>query len=135
MANPHTFPASQKLKSRKVIGQLFESGKQAKAYPIRAVYNISEFNLDYHSAHVQMGISVPKRSFKSAVDRNRIKRQVREAYRMYHAQLIYLAKEKNIYLAIMMIYIDRKDPDFQNLDKKIENLVDQFAKLLKSYKP
>lgn len=134
MANLHSFPASQKLKSRKVISRLFESGKQAKAYPIRAVYSISEFNPDYHAAHVQMGISVPKRSFKSAVDRNRIKRQVREAYRMYHTGLIDLAEEQNIYLAIMMIYIDRKEPEFQNLDKKVKNIVEQFNKLLQTNK-
>lgn len=133
MAHLHSFPASQKLKSRKVIGQLFESGKHVKVYPIRAVYNISEFNPEYHTSNVQMGISVPKRSFKSAVDRNRIKRQVREAYRMYHSPLIALAKEKNIYLAIMMIYIDRKDPDFQQLDNKIKTLVGQLEKLIKSH--
>ena len=134
MAGIHSFPASQKLKSRKVIGQLFESGKQAKAYPIRAVYSISDYNPEYHTAHVQMGISVPKRAFKSAVDRNRIKRQVREAYRMYHTQLLALAQEKNIYLATMMIYIDRKDPDFQYLDKKVKNLVEQLNTLLKAHK-
>ena len=133
MAGLHSFPASQKLKSRKVIGQLFESGKQAKAYPIRAVYSISEFNPAYHAAHVQMGISVPKRSFKSAVDRNRIKRKVREAYRMYHTSLLAIAKEKNVYLAMMMIYIDRKEPDFQNLDKKVNILVEQLNKLLQTH--
>ncbi len=133
MANLHSFPASQKLKSRKVIGQLFENGKHVKKYPIRAVYNISEFNPDYHAAHVQMGISVPKRAFKSAVDRNRIKRQVREAYRMYHTPLLDFAKKKNVYLAVMMIYIDRKAPDFQNLDKKIEHVVVQLNELLKDF--
>ena len=81
-----------------------------------------------------MGISVPKRSFKSAVDRNRIKRQVREAYRMYHAELIDLAEKQNIYLAMMMIYIDRKEPDFQHLNKKVKNIVEQFNKLLQANK-
>jgi len=130
MAGTHSFPASQKLKSRKVIGQLFESGKIAKSYPIRAVYNISDFNPEYHKDHVQMGISVPKRLFKKAVDRNRIKRQVREAYRMYHAPLLTLAKEKNLYFAIMMIYIDRKEPDFQYLEKKVKNLIGQLKSTL-----
>lgn len=134
MANQHSFPASQKLKSRKTIATLFESGKTMKAYPIRAVYSIIPYNPEYHAAHIQMGISVPKRSFKKAVDRNRIKRQVRESYRMHHAQLIQLAKEKNIYLALMTIYIDRKEPDYEYLDKKVINLIEQLSKLLKSYK-
>lgn len=133
MAGRHSFPASQKLKSRKVIGQLFESGKSVKAYPIRVVYSIVEYNSEYHAAHVQMGITVPKRSFKSAVDRNRIKRQVREAYRMYHAPLLSLAKDKNAYLGMMMIYIDRKEPDFSYLNKKVKNLIGQLTEALESY--
>lgn len=134
MANLHSFPASQKLKSRKVISKLFESGKQVKAYPIRAVYSISEFDSNYHTAHVQMGISVPKRLFRSAVDRNRIKRQMKEAYRMYHTELSDLAEKQNIYLAMMVIYIDRKEPDFNHLIKKVKNLVDQFYNLLQTNK-
>lgn len=132
MSGIHSFPASQKLKSRKVIGQLFESGKHAKAYPIRAVYSLSEFNPEYHSSHVQMGISVPKRSFKSAVDRNRIKRQVREAYRMHHSELLTIAREKNIYLPMMLVYLDRNDPIFEKLEKKVHNLVMQFKELLEN---
>lgn len=134
MAGVHSFPSSQKLKSRKVIGQLFESGKHAKAYPIRAVFGISAFNSEYHKAHVQMGISVSKRSFKSAVDRNRIKRQVREAYRMYHAQLLSAAEERNLHLAIMMIYIDRKEPDFEHLERKVKRMVGQLGDAIKEYK-
>lgn len=132
MAGIYSFPASQKLKSRKVIGQLFESGKHIKSYPIRAVYAVSEFNPEYHSSHVQMGISVPKRSFKSAVDRNRIKRQVREAYRRYHSELLSMASEKNIYLPMMLIYIDRNDPNFEKLEKKMRGLVMQFKEILES---
>lgn len=134
LANLHSFPASQKLKSRKVIGELFENGKMLKAYPIRVVYSIAEYNSTYHSAHVQMGISVPKRSFKSAVDRNRIKRQVRECYRMHHHSLLELAKEKNVYLAMMMIYLDRKEPDFKYLDIKVNNLLEKQLKLLRDLK-
>lgn len=132
MAGIYSFPASQKLKSRKVIGQLFESGKQVKSYPIRGVYSISEYNPEYHKSHVQMGISVPKRSFKSAVDRNRIKRQVRETYRMHHTELLTLAKEKNLYLPMMLIYIDRREPNFQKLDKKVKVLINEFKEILLS---
>jgi len=132
MAGIHSFPASQKLKSRKVIGQLFESGKHTKAYPIKVIYAVSEYDLKFHAAYVQMGISVPKRSFKSAVDRNRIKRQVREAYRMQHQALLSTARDCNIHLAMMMIYIDRKEPDFKYLEKKIQKLLVQLKDVLQS---
>jgi len=134
MAGIHSFPASQKLKSRKVIGQLFENGNHVKSYPIRAVYGISEYNPDYHRSHVQMGISVPKRSFKSAVDRNKIKRQVRETYRMYHAELLSIAEQKNIYLPMMLVYLDRREPNFDSLSKKMKNLIVQFKEILEKEK-
>ncbi len=132
MAGIHSFPASQKLKSRKVIGQLFENGSHVKSYPIRAVYSITGFNPIYHKSNVQMGISVPKRSFKNAVDRNRIKRQVREIYRLYHSELLSIAKDKNLYLPIMLIYIDRKEPTFTHLDKKIKVLIKQLREILEA---
>lgn len=130
MAGIHSFPSTQKLKSRKVIGQLFESGKYVKSYPIRCVYQISDYDPKYHKSHVQMGISVPKRSFKNAVDRNRIKRQVRESYRMYQEELRNKAIEKNIYIPLMLIYIDRQKPDFVKLDKKVKTLVSRLKEIL-----
>jgi len=134
MSGIHSFPASQKLKSRKVIGQLFERGNHIKAFPIKGIFSITEFNPDYHGSHLQMGISVPKRSFKNAVDRNRIKRQVREVYRMHHAQLMSEAKKRNIYLAVMLIYIDRKEPNFLYLDQKVKSLIAQLSTKLKHKK-
>lgn len=79
MPNPalHTLPKSERLCSRKVLEQLFSGGQPSvAAYPIRAVYMPTE------EEGVRIMVSVSKRYFKRAVKRNRIKRQLREAYRL-----------------------------------------------------
>ena len=74
---PHTFGKEERLCSRKAIEELFSGGHQSlSAYPIRAVFMTRE------QAGVRIMVSVSKRYFKRAVKRNRIKRQLREAYRL-----------------------------------------------------
>ncbi len=75
-----TFKKAERLKSRKVIELLFKDGKSFGAYPLRLVFLKNEEPRS--NAPVQFTVSVPKRSFKSAVARNRIKRKVREAWRL-----------------------------------------------------
>jgi len=79
----HTFPKEERLCSRKVLEELFGGGhKSVSAFPIRAVFMPSE------QAGVRVMISVSKRYFKRAVKRNRIKRQLREAYRLQKELLL-----------------------------------------------
>ena len=73
----HTLPKEERLCSRKVLEELFGGGHQSvSAFPIRAVYMPNEVGV------VRVMVSVSKRYFKRAVKRNRIKRQLREAYRL-----------------------------------------------------
>jgi len=73
-----TYPKSEKLKSRKTIERLFTEGKSVSKYPLRLVY----VENDPDSESIQMGVSVSKRNFKKAHDRNYFKRCLREAYRI-----------------------------------------------------
>jgi len=80
---PHTLGKEERLCSRKAIEELFGGGhKSVTAYPIRAVYMPSEL------PGVRIMVSVSKRHFKRAVKRNRIKRQLREAYRLQKELLL-----------------------------------------------
>lgn len=79
MANvgSHTLPKEERLCSRKALEELFGGGhKSISAFPIRAVFMPNELGM------VRIMVSVSKRYFKRAVKRNRIKRQLREAYRL-----------------------------------------------------
>ena len=80
---PHTLAKEERLCSRKVLEELFGGGHQSvSAFPIRAVFMPSE------QEGVRIMVSVSKRYFKRAVKRNRIKRQLREAYRLQKELLL-----------------------------------------------
>ena len=82
-----TFRKRERMVSQRLIDDLFAGGssRSVAAFPLRAVYKLRERN--DHDEPLQMLISVPKKHFHHAVDRNRVKRQVREAWR-HHKQLL-----------------------------------------------
>lgn len=69
---------------------------------------------------VKAGVSVSSRNFKKAVDRNRVKRLLREAYRLNKASLVRHAQEKQQQLAIFIIYTDKTLPDFTTVNQKMQ---------------
>lgn len=80
----HTFGKKEHITSKLQVDNLFAKGGSSSlsAYPIRVVYRLYEQSEHDHSGGVQVLISVPKKHLRHAVDRNRVKRQVREAYRL-----------------------------------------------------
>lgn len=79
------YPKNEKLKSKITIGLLFTEGKSVSKYPLRLVYKAGTFGED---EKIKMGVSVSKRNFKKAVDRNYFKRILRETYRLNKHLLI-----------------------------------------------
>lgn len=118
----YTFGKQEKLKSRKLIGKLFEEGKSVKKYPIRLVYLQTEHTSDFP---VQAGFSVPKRNFKHAVDRNRIKRLLREAYRLSKGGLYETLEHPYIF---MFTFIGKKEPTYEEVEQKIQAVLTLFKK-------
>lgn len=110
----------EKLKSRKLIKQLFEDGKAISVFPLRLVYLKTNHDGKYL---LQTGVSVSKRNFKLAVDRNRIKRMMREVYRLNKSKFYNSINEKYIF---MFIYLGKKEMDYHKLDKKMNELIDSF---------
>jgi len=93
-------PKKNSLKSTKVIDKLFIEGKSIIAYPVRLVYlQVAELPHKY-----EVSFSVPKKKFKLAVSRNRIKRLMRESFRQQQHKL----KKENI--AMMWLYLNHKMP-------------------------
>ena len=109
------FPKEEKLKSKIWIDALFSSGQSKKSFPVKAVY-LTQDELTVHQA----GFSVPKRQIKSAVDRNRIKRQMREAYRLNKALL---PQSNTKHLTVLFVFLGRGFVPYEQIEKAIKNLI------------
>lgn len=101
-----TYPKHEKLKSKNTIDLLFSEGKSVAKYPLRLVY---VENAEENAALIKMGVSVSKKYFKKAVDRNYFKRVLRETYRLNkhllidnldkpHAFMVFLSNERASFL-------------------------------------
>ncbi len=117
-----SYPKKEKLKSQKLIEQLFSEGKSVSAFPLRMVYLKTDFEDD---VQFKTGVSTSKRNFKNAVDRNRIKRLLREAYRPNKA--VYFNNIFGSY-ALMILYISKDGTDFDSIETKMKQLLDAFSK-------
>lgn len=122
-----TFRKKERIVSHQLIETLFEKGdsQTLAAYPLRAVFLKKERQQGH--APVQILISVPKKRFKHAVDRNRVKRQVREAYR-HHKQLIsdIIPDDKELLIAFIWLS-DSHCPSIE-VEKRMVSLLQRIAK-------
>ena len=127
MTTAPTFSKEERIVSNLLIESLFEKGnsQSLSAYPLRAVYLRTEHRKG--CAPVQLLISVPKKKFKHAVDRNRVKRQIREAYRKNKALLEGTVDEGQM-LLIAIIWLSDKHYATNEVEKRVINLLKQMAK-------
>ena len=121
-----SFKRGERLKSRKTINQLFSNGESFGQYPLRLVWTVVEVH--QNEFPVQFAVSVPKRRFSKAVDRNRIKRQVREAYRLHKHQLYEALSLKEEQIALMVIYIGKTEMRSKEIDKAMRKSIRRFLK-------
>ena len=112
--------------SLKLIESLFGGGcsQSVAAFPLRAVYMLAERQPD--DAPVQLLISVPKKRFHHAVDRNRVKRQVREAYRL-HKGILCDAVPANQRLLLAFIWLSDEHFPTAEVEKRVVRLMQRIA--------
>ncbi|WP_179333956.1 ribonuclease P protein component [Winogradskyella costae] len=114
------YSKKDKLKSKKLIEQLFTEGKAVTAYPLRLVYLKTEFE---DGSQLKTGVSVSKRLHKTAVSRNQIKRLLREAYRLNKP--LYF-NNSSVSYAFMILYLSKDGTTFDKLDHSIKSLFKKF---------
>ena len=115
--------------SLKLIETLFGGGcsQSVAAFPLRAVYMLSE--RQPADAPVLLLISVPKKRFRHAVDRNRVKRQIREAYRL-HKDLLYQAIPDNQRLLLAFVWLSDEHRLSKEVTQRVTGLMKRISEKL-----
>ncbi|KUF44875.1 ribonuclease P protein component [Myroides marinus] len=116
----YNYPKKEKLKSKIAIDELFTTGKTVSKYPLRMVY-VQIANDD--NLPLKVGVSVSKRHFKKAVDRNYFKRLLREAYRLNKHMLLDHVDQP---YAMMLFYQSKDRLTFQEVNYKMVKLFEKF---------
>lgn len=124
----NTLHKSERICKKKQIEQLFKGGvsKSMAAFPVRVVYMMADRTGNEPKA--MMMASVSKRFFKKAVDRNRVKRQIREAYRKNKQRLTEsgnIPQEKSLLMAF--IWMDNNRHDTAEVEKRIGGLMERIC--------
>ncbi len=110
-----SFNKTEKLKSRKALEHLFSKGKTFLVHPYKVYYSIA----DAEENLIHCGVGVSKKNFVKAVQRNRIKRLMREAYRLNKTDLYQIVENKQ--LDFFILFIDKTMPlDFNYLSEKMQ---------------
>jgi ribonuclease P protein component len=119
------FGKKYKLCSHTIIKAVFEEGKTIKQYPLRSIAMTLE--PDSTKAAFQLVISVPKRNFKKAHDRNRIRRQLKEAFRLNKLALEEKLIEQKQQIALFIVYTERTALEYKVLESKMKKLIQQIT--------
>lgn len=121
----NTLGKQERLKSKKLIEKLYAEGDSVKTFPLRMVYVQTAHTSDFPC---QLGVSVAKKNYKLAVDRNRLKRLMRETYRL-QKQIVYNNLEEPY--VFMISYIGREEIKYEDLYLKMEKLLTLFIDKVK----
>ncbi|WP_447635517.1 ribonuclease P protein component [Flavobacterium microcysteis] len=122
----NTYPKSEKLKSRTTIDTMFRGGKSVSKFPLRLVYKKEVLE---EGQKLKIGVSVSKKYFKKAVDRNYFKRVLRETYRLNKSLLIDSLDES---YAFMLLYQTKERLSYEEINQKTIQLFEKFHLQVKS---
>jgi ribonuclease P protein component len=132
MAKEFSFGKAEKLKSRKSIEALFAGGEAFSRFPIRVVFCLKPAG-DGTEAGVKVGVSATKKHFKKAVDRNRIKRLLREAYRLQKREAVAVAKERALQVEVFFLFTGKELPAFEVIFASMQQCLKQLQKKIEAF--
>lgn len=115
-----SFGKAERLKKEILLNTLFEKGKAVSWNGFTLVYLAVSLPT---TLPVQIGFSVPKKNFKNATDRNKIKRRMREAYRHQKGEFYQFLHSNNIQLAMMLIYKGKEVPEYKMVVEAVSKII------------
>jgi len=132
LSEKNTLKKTERLKSRKLIESLFADGTAISHFPFKLIYKTGELNDS--ETNSKIAVSVSKRNFKRAVDRNYIKRKLKESFRKNKFSLYESLQKNNQNAYFIVIYIAKEDMAYQDIEKEMKLLLNKFIKRLESDK-
>ena len=120
----NTFPLKEHLKSKRVIEQVYANGTSVTSYPMRAMFIEQPQELQEPTAAVLINVS--NKRFRHAVDRNLVKRRIREAYRTSKHPFVEALENNGKKMAVTIIYIDNKHNSTAFIKKKMAKLLESI---------
>lgn len=124
----HTLGKNERLKSRKRIEELFKNGIILHHFPFKVLYKNAGQGDERYPA--KFAVSVSKRFFKRAVDRNRIKRKIREAYRLNKLPLYNSLADNDQNLSLFVIYTAKEELDYDKINNEVDLILQKLQKRL-----
>ncbi len=118
----------EKLKSRKQIEELFLNGKSFSSFPLRITYQF----IPSEESSLRVGVTAGKKYFKRAVDRNRIKRLIREAYRLQKNELVQTVKQKGQKGFLFFVYTGKAIPSFEVVKEAMNKCLKRLENSIKA---
>jgi len=132
MAGDNSFTKQERLSGKKLMDELFRDGESFTVYPFRVVYMVADQLTEGSPARV--GISVPKKRIKTAVERNLIKRRIREAYRLNKGKLYDTLINEKKTLIFMLLYLHGAKKGYAEVEEKINLILGRLSRALSEEK-
>ena len=132
MGKDFSYGRKEKLKSRKQLAELFDTKQSLFLFPLKVFYLEPS---QIQDSRVKAGVGVNSRNYKKAVDRNRIKRVLREAYRTNKLPLHEYLESHNKQLVVFFLYVDKLLPQQGVLQNKMPLIIQQLIKRLDENAP
>lgn len=118
-----TYSKSEKLKSRKLLNQVFAEGKSLNTFPLKITYTSKDIET---ITSAKVGVGASSRYFKKAVDRNRVKRLLREAFRLHKNFLIELLPEKK-QVNVFILFIGKDMAETSLIAEKMPTILQKLG--------